>query len=258
MPDISIDNHILTIQFNRPEAKNALNPQVVGTLISTLREQANNPKVRVAIITGTGPVFSAGMDVNVFKHAHDPENAALLNYQVRDMFDAIIDFPKPIIGAANGLGVGFGFTVLGLCDIVIMAESAKFSLPFASLGACPEGCSTFTLPHLLGWQKASWLLYSGDWITAQECKTVGLALEVVPDEELHHTAKHCANKLAAKSLTSLMVTKKTLMASRKSALFEANRLEMNDFVKLIVHPACKEGVSAFFEKRQPDFISQDL
>ncbi len=258
MLDVKSDHGVLVLMLNRPEAKNALCPPLVESIITTLKKAAIDNETRVIVLTGAPPAFTSGMDVNVFKNRHEPDNRKLLNYQVREMFDTFIDFPKPIIGAVNGVGVGFGATILGLCDIVIMAESAKLSAPFASLGIGPEACSSYTLPRLMGWQAASWFLYSSEWMDSAECKALGLALETTPDSELMEQAMKRAHALSAKSMMSLIATKEVLMATKRDALHEANRLEMKRILELVEGPACEEGMRAFFEKRPPDFVKAGL
>ena len=110
----------------------------------------------------------------------------------------------------------------------------------------------------MGWQRASWFLYSGDWMDADACKAAGLALEVAPDDDLMSTAMSRAHMLAAKSLTSLIATKRAMTAPRRDALHEANRLEMQQLLQLLDGPACEEGLRAFFEKRQPNFLAARL
>ncbi|MEM8936238.1 MAG: enoyl-CoA hydratase-related protein [Pseudomonadota bacterium] len=258
MLDVHAENGILTLTFNRPEAKNSLSIEVIETLTASLKNAATDDSTRVVILTGAPPLFTSGMDVKVFVNWREPENLALLKYKVPDMFHTFIDFPKPIICAVNGMGVGYGATILGICDFVIMAESAKISAPFAKLGIVPEACATHTFPRLMGRQAANWFLTSGEWMSAQACKDAGLAMEVVADDALMDVAMKRAQTLSANSLTTLMETKKMITDPWRQELHEANRLEMQRLVEFLDGPACAEGVKAFFEKRAPDFISASL
>lgn len=258
MLDVKNDDGVLVLTLNRPEAKNALCPPLVESIIEAFEQAAADPDTRVVVFTGAPPLFTAGMDVKVFSNINDPTNRNLLENRVPAMFDTMIDFPKPIVGAVNGVGVGYGATVLGLCDIVIMAQSARLVAPFASLGVGPEAASSFTLPERMGWQEASWFLYSCQWMDAEACRAAGLALDVVPDDALLDEAMKRARVMAAHSVNALMATKRMLMAPRREQLREANHREMQRFVELIEEPAGQEGLQAFFEKRAPEFQKAGL
>jgi len=258
MLDAHNEDGVLILTLNRPELKNALSPSLVQSIITALTNAGNDNATRVVILTGAPPAFCSGMDVNVFKNRHEPANSDLLNNKIREMFDAIIDFPKPIIAAVNGAGVGFGATILGLCDIVILAQSAKLVAPFASLGLGPEACSSYTFPRTMGWQAAGWFLYSSQWMDAAECKATGLALDVVPDDQLMAQVLQRAKTIAGNSIVSLMATKEALMSPRREHLREACRIEWEQFRDLLEGPAFEEGMRAFFEKRAPDYREAGL
>jgi len=258
MLDVQNIDGIEVLTLNRPEAMNALVPHLVESLIEGLELAATTRETRVVVITGAPPVFCAGMDINVFTNRHEPINANLLNKKIPELFETLINFPKPIIVGVNGPGVGFGTTILGLCDIVIMGQSAKLSAPFTALGVAPEACSTYTFPQIMGTQAANWFLYSSQWMDAEACKAAGLALDVVPDEELMDHVMRRARAIAVNSVDSLLATKQLLMAPRRERLRDAYRTEMLRFSELLDGPACAEGMRAFFEKRTPKFIEAGL
>lgn len=258
MLDVQNSDGIKVLTLNRPEAMNALVPELVESLIEALKEAAGAHETRVVAVTGAPPAFCAGMDINVFANRHDPVNATLLNKTIPELFETLIDFPKPIIVGVNGPGVGFGTTILGLCDLVIMGQSARLSAPFTALGVAPEASSTYTFPRLMGTQAANWFLYSSQWMDAEACKAAGLALDIVPDEALMDHVMHRARTIAVSSLDSLLATKQLLMAPRREHLRNAYRVEMLRFSELLDGPACAEGMRAFFEKRSPEFIEAGL
>jgi enoyl-CoA hydratase/carnithine racemase len=149
--------------------------------------------------------------------------------------------------------MGFGATVLGLADMVIMAESARLKAPFATLANVPEACSTHTFPRIMGHARALWFLLSGEWMTAEQCKDAGLAMAVVADDELMSEAMRRAQTLAAYPTASLVQTKALMTAPHKEEMKRVNRAELATFTELMDHPAAREGIAAIREKRQPDF-----
>jgi len=256
--DVQNSDGIEVLTLNRPEAMNALVPQLVESLIEALRQAATTTDTRVVVLAGAPPAFCAGMDVNVFANRHETVNANLLNNTIPELFETLIDFPKPVVAGVNGPGVGLGTTILGLCDIVIMGESAKLSVPFTALGVMPEACSSYTFPRLMGTQAANWFFYSSQWMDAAACKAAGLALDVVPDDALLDHVIRRARTIAVNSLESLLATKQVLMGPRREHLRETYRAEMSKFSELLDGPACAEGMQAFFEKRSPQFIEAGL
>ncbi len=241
------------LTLDRPELMNALSPAIIEDFIEHLEQAGQDDSVRVLVMTGAGTMFSSGMDVRALANPDDPEVAHMIHYSVPKMFNTLIDFPKPLILAVNGPGVGWGATVLGHADIVIMAQSARLKCPFGSLGEVPEACSTEIFPRLMGHQQAFWMLLSGEWITAQQCKEAGLALEVVPDEALMDDVMHRARTLAAFPTVALVESKRLIKAPYRDSMRRANRDEMDKFSQLLEHPACKEGLAALAEKRPADF-----
>ncbi len=253
MWQISNEGFVRTLTIDRPEAMNALSPAIIDELIEQLERADVDDSVRVLIMTGAGKVFTSGMDLQALANRHEPEYMRMFGESVPKMFDTFTDFSKPLIMAVNGVGTGFGATVLGLADIVIMAESARLKAPFAALANVPEACSTNTFPRKLGHGRALWFLLSGEWMDAQQCKELGLAMEVVADEALIDEVMRRAQVLASYPLSSLVHTKSLMMAPYREQMKQANHAELALFTELLDHPASQEGVAAIKEKRAPDF-----
>lgn len=245
---IKTEAFVRTLTMDRPEALNAFSADMMHELCEAFLEAATDDDVRVLVLTGAGRAFCAGADLKSMGSKPDPKKHDFLT-----LLHAIIDFPKPFLIAANGLGVGIGMTIHGLCDLCIMARSARFKTPFSSLGLTAEAISTYTFSRLLGHQKASWVLLSGDWFTAQDCADMGLAAAVVDDEDLMNVVYEKASALAALPLESLMQTKKLIQAPHLEAMKEAAYNEGVGMKKLAGGPANKEAIAAFLEKREPDF-----
>ena len=239
---------VRVLRFNRPEALNAFNGAMFDAVAERLLAAAENDAVKVLIITGEGRAFSAGMDL-----ADSPSKQAAPVHGFEGMFEAFIEFPKPILLAINGVGVGFGCTITGLVDLVFMAKGAKLRCPFTALGLTAEAASTVTFPALMGPQMANWVRLSSDWRDAQTRPTYGLAFEGVADAELLARTMEQAQVLAAKPLASLITTKEMLMAPRREALREASEIETAGLGSLMGGPANQEAIAAFKERREPDF-----
>ena len=244
-----VKEKICTVTMDRPDALNAFNPQMMHELCKAFLKAAEDEKVKVIILTGSGRAFTAGADLKSMSSGR-PEPG---QHDFADMLNAIIDCPKPFIIAANGLGVGVGMTILGLADIAILAESAKFRTPFSTLGLTAEAGSTYTFSRLLGPQQATWVLMSAEWFSATECVNMGLAKQVVPDADLSKAVYQQAEVLASLPIASLIKTKELLMAPHKDALKAAFERENRGLAELLGGPANKEAIAAFMEKRDADF-----
>ena len=246
----TIQNHgaVRVLRFNRPEALNAFNEAMFDAVAAEVLAATDDDSVKVLVMTGEGRAFSAGMDL-----ADKPDRANPPEHGFGGMFEAFIEFPKPLLLAINGVGVGFGCTITGLADLVFMAQSARLRCPFTALGLTAEAASTVTFPAMMGPQAANWVLLSSQWLDAQTCKDYGMVFAVVADDELLSQTLEHAQVLASKPLASLITTKEMLMAPRREALREANEIEIAGLGSLMGGPANQEATAAFAERREPDF-----
>jgi len=210
--NITDDNRVRTLTLNRREALNAFNEALYDATTAALREAADDPGVSVVVITGAGRAFSAGTDLAEMQaYIADPENfPGDYGTGFIRLVDALTAFPKPLICAVNGLGLGIGTTILGFADLSFMSTTARLKCPFTSLGVAPEAASSYLLPQLIGRQNAAWLLLSSEWISAQEAREMGLVWKVCePDDLMTETRRH-AEVLASRPLPSLMAVKRTM------------------------------------------------
>ena len=239
---------VRVLTLDRPEALNAFNGTLFDALTEGLLAAADDASIRVAIITGAGRAFSAGLDLSeVGKEIEPPVHGSA------GLFEALIDFPKPLMLAINGLGVGFGATICGLADMAFMAQSARLRTPFTSLGLTGEAGSTTTFPSLLGHQAASWMLYSSAWMDAEACKSAGLVLDVFADDRLAEEVMGRAQTIAAQPLSALLHSKALLMGPKRERIRAAIRAENEVYAELMGGPDNVEAINAFLEKRQPNF-----
>ena len=236
MSAVTISDHakVRTVTFNRPESLNAFNEAMCDAVTVALLDAVADPQVSVVLITGAGRAFSAGVDLNEFTvRASDPDSFTPGEYGFGGLIDALIDFPKPLICAVNGVGVGIGTTILGFADLAFMSSTARLKCPFSSLGVPPEASSSYLLPTLIGRQNAAWVLMSSEWISAAEARQMGLVFEVCEPDELLAEATRRAELLASRSLTSLMAVKHTMVEPNRQQMREAKVREGELFTRLM-------------------------
>jgi enoyl-CoA hydratase/carnithine racemase len=165
----------------------------------------------------------------------------------------IAAFEKPLIAAVCGPAVGIGTTLLLHCDLVYAGDNAAFSMPFVNLGLCPEAASSLLAPRLLGYHRAAETLLLGEPLLAETALERGLVNRIVPPSECNALAQTQARRLAAKPLTSLMVTKRLMKSEQQAAVRTRMDTEAVEFGRLLAAPAAREAMTAFMEKRAPDF-----
>ena len=230
-----------------------MNNEVFSAIRDELASAESDDRVAVVILTGNGKAFSAGQDLSEMLETTASDGEP---HQFPSMLETVAGFTKPLIGAVNGLGVGIGMTILAHCDLVLMSSTARLRTPFPQLGVAPEAGSSYTFANRIGWQDAAYVLMSGRWFTAQECLDMGFVWRVCEPEALDVETMAVALELAANPIPSLVATKRLMLESgRRDQALAAHEREVAAFVELIGAPANQEAVTAFLEKRQPDFSS---
>ena len=239
---------VARIRFDRVDKKNALTAEMYAMLGAALAAAEADPAVRAVLLHGTADCFTAGNDVGDFlkRPGGGPSPAKAL-------FDALPSMSKPVVAAVGGPAVGIGSTLLLHCDLVYAAPNARFQLPFVPLGIVPEFGSTFLLPMLAGYQRAAELLLLGQPFTAQKAYEVGMVTEVIAQEKLIEHALQVATSLAALPPESVRLTKRLMKSRHSQGLAAAIEEELRIFGERLSSPEAKEALSAFLEKRKPDF-----
>jgi len=249
------ENRVRTLTLDRPDALNAFNEALYDATAEALLEAAADPSVAVVLLTGNGRAFSAGTDLlEMHQLATDPEFERG-KHGFLGLLDALVAFPKPLICAVNGLGLGIGATILGFADLAFMSSTAKLKCPFTSLGVAPEAASSFLFPQLLGRQNAAWVLLSAEWIGAAEAHEMGLVWKVCEPDDLLDEARRHAELLAARPISSLIAVKRTMVEPVRAEIAAARERENAAFAELMGGPANLEALTAFAEGREPDFTS---
>ena len=242
-----------TITLNRPKSMNALNSTVLKELGQVLSEIEEDNDVKVVIITGSEKFFAAGADITEIDKISTPIDAHSFLKDAQIAINRFEDLGKPVIAAISGLALGGGCELTMACDLRIAAENAMFGQPEIKIGVIPGGGGTQRLPRLVGVTKAKELLYTGDFIDANEAHRIGLVNKVVPVASLMDEARKMASKIARQPAVTLQMTKIAVNGGMNVDLKSAMAYEARCFEILFSTEDQKEGVKAFIEKRKPVF-----
>jgi len=249
------ENRVRTLTLDRPDALNAFNEALYDATADALLDAAADPSVAVVLLTGNGRAFSAGTDLLEMHQLATNPDFERGKHGFLGLIDALVAFPKPLVCAVNGLGLGIGATILGFADLSFMASTARLKCPFTSLGVAPEAASSYLFPQLLGRQNAAWMLLSAEWISAAEALEMGLVWKVCEPDDLLPTARRHAELLAARPISSLVAVKRTMVEPVRAEIAAARERENAAFAELMGGPANLEALTAFAEGREPDFTN---
>lgn len=241
------------LTFNRPTVFNSFNRELALALQSALDEAEKDENVRCIVLTGEGKAFCAGQDL---AEATDPNGPALETI-VRDHYNPIVErlrkIEKPIIAAVNGVAAGAGANIALACDIVLASEAASFIQAFSKIGLIPDSGGTFMLPRLVGWQKASALMMTGEKVSAVDAEKMNMIYKALPVDSFQEEVEKLATMLSNMPTKGLGLTKKALNLS-----FTNDFAAQADVERVLQTEAgqtedFKEGTTAFLEKRMPVF-----
>ncbi len=243
------DERVCYINLNRPERKNALSLAMYAALADVIIAANADVNVRVLVLAGTDDFFTSGNDLLDFMN--DP--VIRDDHPVVRFMRALQDSEKPVVAIVRGHAIGIGTTLLLHCDLVYAASDARLQLPFVNLGLCPEYASSYLLPRLLGHQKAAELFLLGKAFSGADAAQLGLVTASVPWDELTVYAKEKIAALVAQPPAAVKRTKALLKQTNRVSVEAALQAEFSGFVEGLHSEECKESVTAFFEKRAPDF-----
>ena len=248
---VDIEDHIATIKLNRPDAMNALNEQMLKELAQALSEAEANPKVRAIILTGSEKAFAAGADIK------EMAEKTFVEVYTSDMFatevEAMLRIRKPIIAAVAGYALGGGCELAMMCDFIICAENAKFGQPEINLGVMAGIGGSQRLTRFVGKSKSMDMHLTGRFMDAEEAERSGLVSRVVPAKKLIEEARGAAEKISEKSQVAVTAAKEAVNRSYELTLREGLLFERRLFHSLFATEDQKEGMSAFLDKREPQF-----
>lgn len=248
---VEVENYVAIFTLDRPEVRNAIDAEAWGELVSFMNYAETSDEIRAIIITGAGTkTFASGADLKELKtrtcaeHIKTPCRAALLSIE---------NSSKPVIAAVNGYALGGGFELMLACDLCVAASHAKFGLPETGLGIMPGAGGTQRLPRIIGVRRAKEMVFTGKMMTADEALSLGLVTDVVPVEELLDAAKKLAARIAKKAPIAIGIAKRSLNQSMYTDLATGINTESVMCAMLLETKDAREGISAFLEKREPEF-----
>ena len=248
---VETGDHVATIRLNRPEAMNALNTTLLGELTKALKSAQANEKVRCIVLTGSEKAFAAGADIA------EMSEKAFVDVFMGDLFgaeaDAIARIRKPIIAAVSGYALGGGCELAMMCDFIIASDTAKFGQPEINLGIVAGMGGTQRLTRAVGKAKSMDMHLTGRFMSAEEAERAGLVSRVVPAKKLMDEAMSAAAKIAEKSMVTVFAVKEAVNASQETSLSQGLLLEKRLFHSLFAAEDRAEGMTAFVEKREPQF-----
>lgn len=252
MLSCAIDGAVATLVINRPPA-NTLTPELLAELAAVVQQVAQDDAVKVVVLTGTGRFFIAGADVRLLASISSSREGESIALQGQAMLNRIETLEKPVIAAINGICLGGGLELAMCCHLRLAAEGSRMGQPEINLGIMPGFGGTQRLPRIVGQSKALELILTGDPISAQEAKAIGLVSQVVAPEDLLRQAQGLAQKIASKAQIALRASLRAIRQGVDARLSDGLALEARLFGELCDTDDKREGVAAFLEKRQPRF-----
>ena len=243
---------VALITFNRPEVRNAFNAKMTEDIFEALVEANYYSNIRSIVLTGEGLSFSAGADLSARDNKWSDTEAALIEGYLPSLKE-IMEMPKPIISAVNGAAAGIGSAYAMACDLTVMSEEAYILQAFSNIGLIPDGGANWFLTNTVGYKLAYQIAIEGERIDAKRCLELGLVNKVVAGENLLAEAISWADKLSLRSSQSLSLTKKIMRKSVDSSYEDIYDLEAKTQNTLTGSEDNIEGITAFMEKRQPNF-----
>ncbi len=247
---------IAILQFNRPNALNALNLELLGELGQALDEMMASKTIRVLILTGGGDkAFVAGADISEIASLN-PLQAKAFSAKGHEVLSKLSDLPFPVIAAVNGYALGGGSEVTLACDFAYASDKAVFGLPEITLGIIPGFGGTQTLARLIGTSRAKELIFTGQNITADKALEYGMVNKVVPHDQLMEEVKKTAKIIASRGKASLHLAKQTVQQGMQTDLKTGYLLEEEGFALTVTNEDAREGTSAFLEKRKANFTGE--
>lgn len=257
--DYEVSDHIATITLNRPERMNTISREMLDELTAALVRADQDPEARVIVLTGTGRAFCAGLDLNEAASGEGIGTGSSFapTLDLRNTPPTVLHaIDKPVICALNGSAAGYGMDLALGCDIRIMAAGAKLAAAFVKRGIVPESGGTWFLPRMLGWAKASEIIFTGRTLSAEECLAEGLVNHVVPADQVHAEARRMAAEIAANAPMAVTSAKRMMRMGMEETFPTHVQHVYLQLLPLFASADFKEGITSFLEKRPAAFTGR--
>lgn len=256
--EFEVEEGIAYVTLNRPEVGNALDLAAARDLMHVALRCDEDSAVRAVVLGGAGRMFCAGGDLKSFSEQGDhlPHHFKEVTTYLHAAISRFARMDAPVVAAVQGAAAGGGFSLAISCDLVLAAESARFTMGYSKIGLTPDGSSTYFLPRLVGFKRAMDLTLTGRVLSAQEALEWGIATRVVPDDDLAAEAAALATELAAGPTAALGASKRLLHAGWTESLETQMEAETRAIAGRARTADAREGISAFLEKRTPSFTNR--
>jgi enoyl-CoA hydratase/carnithine racemase len=257
----AVDGTIATVTLNAPQRMNTISGPMLRQLTDALVKANEDRAVRVVILTGTGRAFCAGLNLEAQNKGTDNlsvgSGATPTNIDLRNTPPPVLHaMDKPVICALNGSAAGYGLDLALGADIRVMAQSAKLAASYAKRGVLPESGGTWYLPRMLGWAKAAELIFTGRTLSAAQSLEIGLVSRVVADGEVMGAARELALEIAANAPLAIQAAKRMMRMAWNEPFNEHVHHVFLQLLPLMQTEDMKEGITAFLEKREPNFTGR--
>lgn len=251
-----IDQHVATITFNRAEKQNTISGPMLNRLSELMLKADGDPEIRAIVITGSGKFFCAGLDLrgsdisnNLATNKKSPVTLDLKNTPPT----VLHNLDTPTIASINGSAAGYGMDLALGCDIRVMADSAKLAAAFTARGVVPESGGTWILPRLIGWAKASEIIFTGKTLLAEECLELGLVSHMVNNNEVGEKSLEIARQISSRAPLAVQASKRMMRMGMNENFNDHVHHVFLQLLPLFQSDDFAEGMASFMEKREAEF-----
>jgi 2-(1,2-epoxy-1,2-dihydrophenyl)acetyl-CoA isomerase len=246
-------NRVAWLTMNRPDALNSLNLDLADALVAAIEQINQDPTIRVIVLSGAGKAFCAGGDLKALKQIESEQDAIEFVRRCGEVTNKIAASGKPVIGMINGVAAGAGFNLALACDLLVSSKGARFIQSFTSVGLVPDCGGHWLLPRAVGLWQARKMMYFAQPVDACDAMELGFVAQVSEPDALRSDTAALAEALAKRPPLALKACKNMLLSSQTSTLQEILDMESTVQGKLLLGEDCSEGISAFIQKRTPEF-----